>query len=95
MALKSDMAIIFEPVKKFREIITIIPHNKVFTFNYESLSITAKRQLLSLARRNKLQPQMRSVYMYEINKLLLGEALNTIIKGLYFIFLKKKGVKNE
>jgi hypothetical protein len=90
MAIKSDVSILgFEPVKKFREIITAIPQYRVFTFKYQSLSITAKRQLQSLAKRVRFQPQMRSVYMYEINKLLLNEALISIIKGLYFKFFKK------
>ena len=69
-----------------REIIDFIPEDKVFKFNYKLLGGNARRQIKSYLRRIRFQRNMKRVYIFEINKLILNEALTSIIKLINFKF---------
>jgi len=68
------------------EFIDFISENKVFKFNYKLLNGNARRQIKSYLRRISFQRNMRRVYIFEINKLILNEALTSIIKIINFKF---------
>ena len=63
-----------------------IPEERMFKFKYKLLKGNARRQLRSYLKRMELQKVMRRVYIFEINKLILNEALTSIIKLLNFKF---------
>lgn len=78
---------------RLREYFSCIPEDRLFKFNYDRLTGNARRQLDSYLRRIKFQKQLKQVYLFEINKLILNEALTSIIKLLNFKILTKKGKK--
>jgi len=68
------------------EIIDFIPEDRVFKFNYRLLRGNARRQLRSYLKRIKFHRNMKRVYIFEINKVILNEALTSIIKIINFKF---------
>jgi hypothetical protein len=76
-----------------REYFDYIPEDRLFKFNYDRLRGKARRQLDSYLRRFKFQRQMKQVYLFEINKLILNEALASASILLSFKILTKKGKK--
>jgi len=75
---------------KLREYIDHIPDDRVFTFKRELLRGNARRQLKSYLKRIDFQPSMKQVYWFEINKLILNEALTSVIT-----FINLKFIKND
>ncbi len=86
MAIESFSPSKHRVLQKMKECIDYIPEDRVFKFNYERLMGIARRQLDSYLRRIKLQRNMKQVYLYEMNKLILNEALTSIIKFLNYKF---------
>lgn len=71
-----------------REYIEYIPEDKVFQFNYKFLKGTAKRQLNRYLHKISLQKSMKRVYIFEINKLILNEALTFVVRVMNLKFTK-------
>ena len=86
MSIENISQIQYHHDLKAREIIDFIPENRVFKFNYKLLYGNARRQLSSYLKRISFHRNMRRVYIFEINKLILNEALTSIIKIINFKF---------
>ena len=78
-----------------KEVIDYIPEDRLFKFNYKRLGGIAMGQLGSYLRRISFQKSMRRVYLFEINKLILSEALASIIKFISLEFIAKEGTNYE
>lgn len=86
MSIENINQIQYHNELKSREIIDFIPENRLFKFNYKLLNGNARRQLSSYLKRIRFQRNMKRVYIFEINKLILNEALTSIIKIINFKF---------
>jgi hypothetical protein len=86
VAIESFSPSQYRVLKKIKKCIDYIPEDRVFKFNYKRMKGNARRQLDSYLRRIKFQGNMKRVYLFEINKLILNEALASIIKLLNYKF---------
>ena len=86
MSIKSSSLSQGRILPRLRVYIDHIPEDRVFTFNRKRLRGNARRQLDSYLRRIRFQNSLKHVYLFEINKLILNEALTSIIKLINFKF---------
>lgn len=86
MTIKSLSQSQYRILPNSRKYVNYIPEEGIFKFKYKLLKGNARRQLRSYLKRMELQKAMRRVYIFEINKLILNEALTSIIKLLNFKF---------
>ena len=86
MTIKSLSQSQYRILPNSRKYVNYIPEERIFKFKYKLLKGNARRQLRSYLKRMELQKIMRRVYIFEINKLILNEALTSIIKLLNFKF---------
>ncbi|MHA1930950.1 MAG: hypothetical protein ACW96X_00325 [Promethearchaeota archaeon] len=80
MSVESISQVHYHFRPEVKEFIDFIPEDRVFKFKYKLLRGNARRQLNSYLQRINFQRSMKQVYVYEINKLILNEALTSIIK---------------